>query len=160
MPDGAGHAVLDRECLAFARYLTGQQAPAYAIAKYREAHARDRRLESDETPAFNRLLVSMARAHSLGAWMVDAYTAVFFKRAIVRKKWVLLVAILESAAPTAEFFDVPDTSSRALLAGHLAWRATAFLAGLVASAVILLPVHLFFTFTAASRRGGPRAWIG
>jgi hypothetical protein len=151
MADPAGAAVLDRECLVFARYLTGRQPSAYAMTKYRDAHHRDARLGAGTAPRFDRLLVSLARAHGLGAWLVDAYTAVFFKPAIVRKKWVLLVAILESAAPTAEFFDVPETGGRLALLGRLAWRGVMFGAGLLVSLVLLLPLHLVFAATSRGR---------
>jgi hypothetical protein len=132
--------VLDEECIAFTRYLTGQVPAAYAREKYRDAHARNALLHA--TATVDRLLLSVARAHGLGAWLADAYTAVFLKRAVVRKKWVLLVAILESSAPASDFFDTPDSGGRALLLARLAWKGVAFVVGLGLSTVLFLPSQL------------------
>ena len=97
-------ANLDRECVTFARYLTGQTPGPYVTEKYRDAHLRHDVLRA-ETSTIERTLLRVARATGPGAWLVDAYTAIFLRKAPVRKKWVLLVAILESCAPTAEYFE-------------------------------------------------------
>jgi hypothetical protein len=151
MPDVTGAADLNLECVRFARYLTKQAVTPYVLDKYRDAHARHPRLDAATAPRFDRLLVAVARAHGLGAWLVDTYTAVFLKPAIIRQKWVLLVAILESTAPTSAIFDAPDSGTRGALFLWLAGRGAAFAFGLGLSAIIFLPVHLIF---AAMSGGG------
>jgi hypothetical protein len=153
MADLTPKADLDRECAAFARYLTGQTPSGYVSGKYRDAHARHTRLDTGTAWRFDRLLVSVARANGLGAWLVDAYTAVFLKRALVRRKWILLVAILETTAPTAEIFDVPDSGTRTALIARLAGRGVVFVVGLGLSAIVFLPVHLVLTATSGSEAG-------
>ena len=134
-------AALDAECVRFAGYLTRQTPTAYVRDKYRDAHRRQSHLNAASAPRFDRFLIAVARAGGAGAWLVDAYTAVFRKSALVRRKWVLLVAILESTAPTAAIFDVPDTENRAALLLHVAARGAAFVVGLALSAVVFLPVQ-------------------
>jgi len=136
---------LGRECAAFARYLTGQVPSAYVLEKYRDAHARCAPLRA--TAAIDRLLLSVARAHGRGAWLVDAYTAVFLKGAVVRKKWVLLVALLESSAPASDYFDAPDPGGRGVLVARLAWKGAAFVLALCLSTVVFLPFHLLLGAT-------------
>jgi hypothetical protein len=140
MPDDFT-ADLDGECIAFARYLTGGTPGPYVLEKYRDAHQRHAALRSG-TPIIERALLAAARAAAPGAWLVDAYTAIFLKKAVVRKKWVLLVAILESCAPTADYFDRPDPGGRVAAIARLGGRGILFLVGLVLSMIVFLPIHL------------------
>lgn len=142
MSDLEARARLDRECTAYARYLTGQAVTAYVLGKYADAHHRHPELNAATAPRFDRFLLSVAGAHSLGTWLVDAYTAVFLKSAVVRKKWILLVAILESAAPTDRFFDRPDPGGLVAAVARLGWRGVTFVVGLLVSSVLFLPVQL------------------
>lgn len=70
---------LDRECRAFSAYLIKQRPTDYAMAKYREAHDVSRIVERNEERFLDRLLVNVAVAHPIGAKLVDAYTAIFYK---------------------------------------------------------------------------------
>ncbi|HYN08773.1 MAG TPA: hypothetical protein VES67_15440 [Vicinamibacterales bacterium] len=153
MADLAANAELNLECVRFARYLTQQAVSTYVLGKYRDAHARRPHLSTGTARRFDRLLVVVARTGGLGAWLVDAYTAVFFKRAVVRQKWVLLVAILESTAPTAAIFDVPDTENRVALFVRLAGRGMAFALGLGLSTVMFLPLQLLLAATSRGSTG-------
>lgn len=133
---------LDRECLAFARYLTRQPPTDYTVEKYGDAHARSELLRADRASRFDVFLLTIARTHPLGAWLVDTYTAVFLRRALVRRKWVLLLAILESSAPSADYFDVPDAGGRPVLAARLVLKGAGFVFALVVAMVMFMPVHL------------------
>lgn len=146
-------AGLDGECVRFTRYLTRQAPTRYVLDKYRDAHERQPHLDAARAQRFDRFLIAAARAHGMGCWLVDAYTAVFRKSAVVRRKWVLLVAILESTAPTAAIFDVPDSENRVALVMRLAFRGTAFVVGLGVSALLFLPVHLLFSLRAGDGSG-------
>ena len=143
MPDLSGKVDLDRECAAFARYLIGGAVTVYVSEKYRDAHARRADLDVRAARAFDRFLLTVARTHAWGTWLVDAYTSVLFKPALVRRKWILLVAILESTMPTAAVFDVPDPGGRGRLVMRLGWRALTFLVGLGVSSVLFLPCLLY-----------------
>ncbi|MGH9176638.1 MAG: hypothetical protein ACRD1H_19875 [Vicinamibacterales bacterium] len=151
---------LDRECVAFTRYLTTERPSGYVIEKYRDAHARSELLRTDAAGAFDHLLLKVARTHALGSWLVDAYTAVFLRRTLVRRKWVLLVAILESVAPAAEFFDVPDSGGRAALAAQLAVKGIAFLVALGLSGVMFMPLHLILAAAARRHNRSSARWTG
>src|SRR5262245_29613916 len=142
MADPHTRARLDRECAAYARYLTGHAVSGYVLGKYADAHQRHPELNAATAARFDRFLLSVAAVYPLGPWLVDVYTAVFFKSAVVRKKWVLLVAILESAAPTAQFFDRPDPGGLVAAVARLAWRGVTFVVGLLLSSVLFLPVLL------------------
>jgi NADH dehydrogenase len=130
---------LAHECRALATHLTGQQPPPYVVEKYRDAHARLARLQ--ESWGFDRILLRLAIGHPLLARLVDAYTAVFARRALVRQKWVLLLALLETTASTAAYFDRPDRRSPVRLALDALGAAAAYTAFLVLALTTMLPLH-------------------
>lgn len=133
---------LDRECTRFARYLTAQHPGPYVLAKYRDAHTRSDGVRAGTEQRFERLLVAVASGHSLGAWLVDAYSAMFHRGALVRRKWVLLLAILETCAPTADYFDEPRDTARPALLGRLAVHGLGFALALLVSVVLFTPLRL------------------
>jgi len=133
---------LDRECLAFSAYLIRQRPNEYVLAKYREAHDASGIVELKGGRFLDRLLVSAAVFHPIGAKLVDAYTAIFRKKSAVRRKWILLLAILESCAPTYRYFDSPDTGSNARLAAWLLWQGLSFILALGLSIILFMPMHL------------------
>src|SRR5205823_3568092 len=105
---GPNSTNLDRECTVFARYLVGESPGGYVLEKYRDAHAKSALADIRVDDAFDRVLLHIALVHPVATKLVDAYTAFFFKTSTVRKKWVLLLAILESAPPAFHLFDSPD----------------------------------------------------
>lgn len=133
---------LDRECLAFSAYLLGQQPNDYVMAKYREAHQTIDIFRRGETAGLDRLFVSLSTAHPLSAKLVDAYTAIFRRKATVRRKWILLLAIMESCSPSHHYFDSPDNGGKAKLAVALLWRGLIFVLAFVVSIIIFMPFHI------------------
>ncbi|MGE0126717.1 MAG: hypothetical protein AB7U82_01335 [Blastocatellales bacterium] len=133
---------LNRECQAFSIYLVKQQPNEYVMAKYREAHNASGIVARNEGGFLDRLLVGVAAAHPIGARLVDAYTAIFYKKSSVRRKWILLLAILESCAPTYKYFDVPDGGGRGWLAFRLLWQGLSFILAFGLSIILFMPAHL------------------
>jgi hypothetical protein len=133
---------LDRECLAFSAYLIRQRPNEYVLAKYRDAHDASGNVGLNEKRFLDRFLVGVAAAHPTGAKLVDAYTAVFYKRSAVRRKWILLLAILESCAPTYKYFDLPDGGGRFSLAARLLWQGLGFILAFSLSVILFAPAHL------------------
>jgi hypothetical protein len=137
---------LDRECVAFSQYLIKQKPNSYVLDKYCEAHATSAFLRcSGATSPFDRLLLRLAAGNRVLAKLVDAYTCIFFKSSTVRRKWILLLAILESCAPTYHCFDSPDSSRRERIFALLVWRGLAFSACMGVSILLFMPLHLLFT---------------
>ena len=134
--------LLTRECLVFTRYLLGIAASAEIVASYRRAHEVSRVDRAD-----SRMDVALVRcARSGPAWtrLADAYAGVFAASGSLRRKLVLLVAILESRPETADDLDLADgtTRTRALLRAFGAatrWLLTLGLAMLVVPFVFAWP---------------------
>src|SRR5215813_2079117 len=152
MPKREPMRELDRECLAFSAYLVRQRPNEYVLAKYRDAHDSSGIVGFDERPFLDRFLVGVAAAHPIGAKLVDAYTAIFYKKSAVRRKWILLLAILESCEPTYKYFDVPDAGGRAWLAARLLWQGLGFVLALILSVLLFMPAHLVIIACSKSKR--------
>lgn len=129
---------LARECDCFCRHLIGQAPDTYVTSRYREAHrvhpdlaARDR---------FDRALVRIARLHPRVTAMADGWARLFAPRAALRRKLVLLVAILEVSTPFDRAFEPVPGEGRPAAVCKIAWRAGLSLATAAAASVVLLPL--------------------
>jgi hypothetical protein len=132
---------LDRECAVFCRYLIGQEPNEYVKKKYRAAHQTGS-LRGDRAYPADGFLVRVA---SIGAWstkIIDAYTRVFRPFSTIRKKLVLLLAILESCAPTHAYLESVDSSSVPWLFLRLVQRCLTFVLIVIVGIVVILPVEL------------------
>ena len=131
---------LDRECVALASYLTGHVPSVYLLGKYRDAHVRHPHLHGSGVPS-DQFLLSVARRSRGWLWLVDCYTAIFFRKATVRRKAVLVAALLESSAPSADYFDEPDRGSAGGQIAKLCFKGAWFAIGLCGSVLVLAPAH-------------------
>lgn len=136
----APSSALSRECEVFSRYLAGRPPDNYILEKYVEAH----RVAPDYScgSRFDRLLVRCAAAGIAGASFADAYASLFARRSTLRRKLILLLAILESCAPARGFLDAIEPTPLAFLSLRLAGRGLLFLIRVAAAAVFLLPLQL------------------
>jgi nucleoside-diphosphate-sugar epimerase len=132
-------APLTQECRALTMHLVGHEPPPYVVDRYGDAHARLTRLRGGS--AFDRILVELAVRHPFLARLADAYTAVFARRALVRQKWVLLLALLETTGSTAGHLDRPDHRSPVRLALSALTVAAGSAASFAFSLVTILPLH-------------------
>ncbi len=133
--------VLDRECTIFTNYLVRQKPSPYVLAKYHEAHCVNAKLLQFQVSPFDQLLVELSRVNRLTTGLVDAYTALLFRNSLVRKKMVLLLAILESCAPTFAIFEETDADGARFVLGFIRdGLLFAVLAGI--AVLVLAPLHL------------------
>ena len=124
---------LQRECDVFCRYLVGAAPAAYVIAQYVDFHTPDR-FQPDR---FDGFLIRLASRGPLFTRLADTYASRFARRAILRRKLVLLLALLESTPPSSDYVDTVDRSAFLRMA---AWTAV-YLVMLVAGAVLLAPAQ-------------------
>jgi hypothetical protein len=132
---------LDRECAVFCRYLIGQEPNEYVKEKYRAGH-RAGSLWSGGGCRADAFLVKVA---GIGPWstkIIDAYARIFRPCSTVRKKLVLLLAILESSAPTHAYLDAVDSGAVPLLFLRLVHRCVIFALVLTVGVLLIFPVEL------------------
>lgn len=141
-PPESAASMLARECDVFCRYLTGRAASPFLTEKYTEAHARDARYQP--ASAFDGVLLGAARATPALAQMIDSYASVAARASLLRKKLVLLVAILESSSPEHGFDEqITDTPAGKVIL-RMAGRGLLFAVRFVLAAVVLAPVQFLF----------------
>src|SRR5262245_43793124 len=100
--------ILDRECNVFCRYLIGQTPNDYVRKKYRDAHGSRSLVGGGCISPWDALLIRIARISPWSTRITDVYSRVFYGSSLIRKKLVLLLAILESCAPSHRYLDSVD----------------------------------------------------
>jgi hypothetical protein len=131
--------VLEQECRTFTRYLVGQRPTPYVVEKYCDAHAISLNGDSD---LFDARLTAVARWHPETACIADAYARFFAPRGMLRKKLVLLLAILEISPPFFREFDQPLGGGRIAQVLGFGVRLLKFVLALVVGIIGFLPLRL------------------
>ena len=88
------HSV-ERECQVFCEYLLSCAPQSYAVRKYVDAHEVSPKFSAGNR--FDDLLLRVARVHPVLTKLADSYARLFVPNALLRKKLILLLAILETS---------------------------------------------------------------
>jgi hypothetical protein len=134
---------LARECVVFTRHLMGREPTDYVVGKYLEYHALPAARSWLQGVGMDRCLLGCARLHPLAARLADSYGRVVLPACTLRKKLILLLAILETCPPFCEDLDRVGQPRSILTFARL---TVAILFGMVVFGVALLlflPCHLF-----------------
>jgi hypothetical protein len=120
---------LERECELFTALIARRPPSPYVVRKYLEAHRVHPVLE--RAAGFEARLLHAATSGRIAARLADAYARHMLPRGVLRKKLVLLFAILETAPGFHRqlTFDTPRTRL-----GVVTTLAAAGAAGLAATA--------------------------
>jgi nucleoside-diphosphate-sugar epimerase len=141
---------LDAECQVFAVHVIGRQADDYVREKYRAAHDRIPALHPHG--AFDAFLVRFARRGRLFTKLADAYAAVAMPSSLLRRKLVVLLAILETCPPYHRILDEPAGGGPIGALLRLTVTGLGAAASLVAAALILMPIRAVFALTSGASR--------
>jgi NADH dehydrogenase len=140
-----------RECDVFTRYLLGVPPTPGVTAKYADAHVVMPALASGPATAFDDWLLRIASAHPRLTRLCDAYASAFYRRAYLRQKLVVLLAILETSAATAASFDAEVSRHQAIGVLRLAARMIAALLCTALGVLMLSPARLVLRRARAGR---------
>lgn len=130
----ADGATLGEECRVFTRYLTGRDPSPYILAKYVDAHRVLPGLSAPEPR--EAWTVRWAAGSPLRARLADAAARRRDPRGLLRRKLVLLLAILETAPETHALIDRTPASSLAGALVTLAWTGLVGVAVTVAGLIV------------------------
>jgi NADH dehydrogenase len=132
--------IVDHECRVFTRHLLGMAPDALVLASYQRAVATVPAL----APAGNwdRALLAVARRGVLVARCADAHAALFARSSALRKRLVMLLAILETRPPFADEIDRAVGGNMPVAIARVALRGLGSILGLVVGTVLLLPLRL------------------
>jgi len=142
---------VNAECDVFSRYLTGCKPDDYVLKKYTEAFLSSGVLERNVDNKFDRFLLNLALLHPFFTHIADIYSRFFRSDSIVRKRLVLLLAILESWAPSYKNLDNSGANSKAVFFISMLFRGVFMVSALVLSAVTLFPIQIIMSRKTAER---------
>lgn len=133
---------LVNECRAFATYLVGYSSSPYVEECYTLAAQAHGLADKAEFSCFDRAALKVARLGPTFARWADSYCALFRRNGTLRRKLVLLAAILEHVAPTNEAFEnvKPSSAARTFLSIGAIGIASAI--SVLIGAMILFPAGL------------------
>ncbi len=123
------------EARLFSRYLLGRDPDPEVSARYADACGS---LFGDESDARDAAVVAFARGHAWSLPFLDAACGLLDSRALLRRKLLLMLALLETVPGNADLFLARPTGRSALiarLAGHGLTSALKMAGGL-----LILPV--------------------
>ena len=130
---------LTNECEVFTRHISGRPATAQVSEQYAAAHRVLSGLEPGD--GHERWLLRVARLSPLGCRIADAWARLAAPRGALRRKLVILLAILEVSPPYAEELDQPR-GGPALEWLRIAASGLAFAGALAIGVVLFLPARL------------------
>jgi hypothetical protein len=130
---------LARECEVFTRHIAGRPATSQVTLRYGAAHAVLAGMEPRD--GHERWLLRVARINPAACRVADAWARVGAPGSALRRKLVVLLAILEVSPPFAAELDQPR-GGRALEWIRLAASGVTGLAALAIGLVLFLPVRL------------------
>jgi len=128
------------ECVVFTRYLLGCPAQPYVVQKYTDAHRVSAVFSTGSR--FDDLLVRVASVHPALTRLADSHARMFVPTGLLRKKLVLLLAILETSAPSCHLIDAVDRGGKAVLLFRLFVKGMAFVLNVLVGAVLFLPLQM------------------
>ena len=136
------HASLDAESRALCMYLVGVEPTDYVRDRYRDAHGASSALTAFDSSLFDRFLVAVARRGAAMTRVADAYASLFSRTGLLRRKLTVMLALLESTAPSHQHIDAVTETSRVALVGRVAAMITLQVVLAAAAAVVLLPLQI------------------
>jgi hypothetical protein len=142
------------EHAVFTRYLTNKAPTEYVAKQYRMALAARGLAKEDDSPAFDRVTLTLARRGPLCARFADAYCTIFRRHGLLKRRLILLMAILEHTAPYSERFDRPIPGSPIGSIAFLFLQSIQFTLFLMIGAVLLLPAHLLSIYRSMRKARG------
>jgi nucleoside-diphosphate-sugar epimerase len=133
---------LKQECIKFTKYLINCKPNSYIEKKYIEGHKYNQ--IENYINRFDTFLIKVTNKNTFMLRISDIYTAVFYRKAVLRKKLILLLAILESCPTTYSKIDSVNTDSKFSLFIKTLQKTLVFLTLLFVSSILLLPIHTMF----------------
>ncbi len=133
---------LHAECRAFTRFLTAGSTTPYVLASYERLLPSASIGAAAESRLIERALLSFARRGAVPARIADSYARFFLPRSLLRRRLVLLLAILENSPTTERPMNSAIVASPVAVFGRLAVIGVAFAASLLVGVVLFAPLHL------------------
>lgn len=132
---------LGGECRVFSRYLARQEPTPYVLRSYQRLCQLDP-LSAAPLPLIDRSMLTVARWGVLPARSADAYARMFRPYGPLRRRLILLLAILENSPPGDAPLQRASEGSRTRIVAGVVVSLLAGAACLLAGTLLLGPLHL------------------
>jgi hypothetical protein len=126
------------ECRLFTRYLLGREPDAYVLERYVSLH----KAALGGAPALaplDSLLLKTARSNVFGLRCADAYARIFRPQCLLRRKLILIFAILENSRGFHSRFTSGASSRYVFALARIVATLTGFAVALIASLFWIAP---------------------
>ena len=123
MDDAAAGGAVDllrTECEGLCHFLAGCAPTEYVLGKYLEAHNPESGLLAGPGDRLDELLLALAREGGIALAAADAYARLVRPGGVLRRKAILLLAVLESAPPRHDHLNAAVTGRKLSLVLSLA----------------------------------------
>lgn len=141
---------LQRECRTFTRYLMRREPDSYVVQKYVGSHTAILRDALTILP-IDSALVRFAAGGPFRTRIADAYARIFRPHGLLRRKLILVFAILENSRAYHQEFTSGGSGKYWVAWSRIVSSVAGFLAVLILGIVLFAP-HQFFTLWAGKRR--------
>jgi len=140
---GISPAAIEAECRTLCLCMIGVEPTAYVVAQYRRAHevgsvSPDE--AADDAWRADAVLLPLARTSPALARLADTWAILFAKGCLLRRKLVLLLAILECSSPTDRMVDSAVPGPVIGFFAGMAWSGAAFAMRAIVATVIVVPL--------------------
>lgn len=132
---------LERECTTYAAYLSGMAPTPYLVEKYLDFH--QKLGEKARADAFDSFLIEVSARGRIWARLADSYARIFRPDSLLRKKLILVLALLECTPPSFEALDRVPAGGLPGTIFRLAGASARFLAALIVGAALFTPVRFW-----------------
>lgn len=137
-----GRMELEQECQLFARHLVGKGVGGQLIEAYRRAHEEDGPL-TNEAQGFERKVLAMARKGGLRLSIADAYVRLLLPTSILRRKLIMVTALLENSVDGADRFNMERSRGAIFGSIKVLYWGMRYALLFAVGALVLGPRHLF-----------------
>ena len=142
-------AALVQECQLYCRYLSGGAASGYLSDKYVDCH-RQFPIVPDSR-SIDTVLHRASQSSVFACRLADCYSAVFLRQSTVRRKLIIVLAILECSKNFGRL-DTPTNRPGASAYAKLALVGINYCALVLCAMLLFGPIHLY-TLALARARG-------
>ncbi len=104
--------LLEKECGVWSRYLVDRMPSSAVLARYQDAHAQGIVEGPESCSTFDRVLVRVARIAPSLARLCDVHARIFRPAGLLRRKLVLMFALLEADRQSHARVDEASAGSR------------------------------------------------
>lgn len=135
-----GSASLERECVTFTRLMAGSAPNAFLIAKYVSAHQVSAAFTSQDT--FDAWIIRVARMAPILARVADAYARHFAPHSVLRRKLILVLALIETLPPYHRGLSANSERSLGSIVSVLVASGIIGVAATALGVMLFAPLHL------------------